>query len=250
MGTSQNKEARCALQVIVPIVKSLLRSSEVRTFLSNRKREGRQLLRRSDFLWREILVSLGTWGGSRGAKNLDIDALGYERLSKLDRVRQRHLVSWKLKSAGVRYATKKTGYLLHNYDSIRRMGGPATAKQAVLDAAGQEGKMGALREYKGIGEKYAHNIMMDAYHPEFHDSIAVDQRIKNISKKLGLSVRTYAEYVAFYQEAASKVGIQPWEMDRLLYKFNKVILACLEEGSYPTRDQVREALALPARTKN
>ena len=46
--------------------------------------------------------------------------------------------------------------------------------------------MAFSREFKGIGAKYSRNIMMDTYHPEFRDSIAIDQRIKKVSRTLGL----------------------------------------------------------------
>ena len=44
----------------------------------------------------------------------------------------------------------------------------------------------------GIGDKYARNIMMDVYHEDFRDSIAVDARIKAVSERLGLSFASYS----------------------------------------------------------
>ena len=46
-----------------------------------------------------------------------------------------------------------------------------------------------------------------------------------ISAILGVSFATYDEHERFYQELAKEAGLQPWELDRLLYHFNVPILA-------------------------
>jgi hypothetical protein len=43
-------------------------------------------------------------------------------------------------------------------------------------------------------------------------------------------VHRYAEHERFYQEIASEVQLQPWELDRLLYHFNEPILASLDRA--------------------
>jgi hypothetical protein len=60
---------------------------------------------------------------------------------------------------------------------------------------------------------------MDVYHPEFRNSIAVDERIKNITKRLGLRFRTYEEEETFYLDAAKRAGLDGWELDRMMYGF-------------------------------
>ncbi|HYL31506.1 MAG TPA: hypothetical protein VEU27_16450 [Gemmatimonadales bacterium] len=57
--------------------------------------------------------------------------------------------------------------------------------------------------------------MMDVYHEEFRDSIAVDGRISAISAVLGLRFTSYAEEEAFYIEVAKEAGLNGWELDRL-----------------------------------
>lgn len=74
-----------------------------------------------------------------------------------------------------------------------------------------------LRKLPVIGPKYARNIMMDVYHPGFRDCIAIDSRIKAITKALGLHFASYKEHEKFYLSVASGAGIDGWELDRLLY---------------------------------
>jgi hypothetical protein len=238
-----SKEEQRVLGKIVPIVKILVGYPSVKAFLEGKKQQGRELLLRRDFIWHEILLSFATWGSSRGARRLNFDALAYEKLSSLDSEKRRSLVESEFKAAGLRYATKKIDYLLYNFCLVAEKGGVDAANRAVLDDShGPEAKKKALMEYKGIGKKYAYNIMMDAYHPEFHDSIAVDQRIKNISKELGVPANKYDEYVNFYQNAASEIGIDPWDLDRVLYKFQKPVLESLRAGTRPTAEMAQEAL--------
>jgi endonuclease III len=81
-----------------------------------------------------------------------------------------------------------------------------------------------LDDFPGIGPKYARNIMMDCYHPLFQNCIAIDARIKSVSKQLELNFDKYSEYEHFYLSAAKKAGIDGWEMDRLIWKHIKIFL--------------------------
>ncbi len=90
-----------------------------------------------------------------------------------------------LRLAKVRMADKKAGWLADAFEQIATAGGPSRVKKDLLTRDGREGKIAFWLEFKGIGKKYSRNIMMDVYHPEFHDSIAIDQRIKKISLTLG-----------------------------------------------------------------
>ncbi|HEY3853400.1 MAG TPA: hypothetical protein VGO67_03290 [Verrucomicrobiae bacterium] len=76
-----------------------------------------------------------------------------------------------------------------------------------------------MKSFSGIGDKYARNIMMDVYHPEFRDSIAVDARIKALSNALGVSFDSYADHERFYLSVAHDAGLNGWELDRLIFHF-------------------------------
>lgn len=71
--------------------------------------------------------------------------------------------------------------------------------------------------------KYARNIMMDVYHKDFRNSIALDARIKGISSALGLKFSSYAEHESFYLNVARDAGINGWDLDRLLFNFRKEV---------------------------
>jgi hypothetical protein len=58
-------------------------------------------------------------------------------------------------------------------------------------------------------------MLMDVYHPDFRDSIAIDQRILSISEVLGLSFKNYNEHEDFYLSVAKDAGLNGWELDGL-----------------------------------
>jgi endonuclease III len=115
----------------------------------------------------------------------------------------------------------KAEYILACFEYVGSMGGPESAKELLLAQPGRDAKIKFLRTFRGIGPKYARNIMMDVYHEEFRDNIALDVRIKSISKAIGLSFSEsdYLEHEAFYLEVAHSAGLNGWELDRLLFNF-------------------------------
>jgi len=84
-----------------------------------------------------------------------------------------------------------------------------------------------LDAFPGIGPKYARNIMMDVYHEDFRDSIAVDSRLKKISKTLNLKFDTYQEEEQFFLGAAHEASLEGWELDRLIYNHLEEFLELL-----------------------
>lgn len=70
---------------------------------------------------------------------------------------------------------------------------------------------------------------MDAYHPDFRDTIAIDLRIQKITEALGHSFKPneYDEHERFYQEIAGEAGLRGWELDRLLYGYTDHFLAVI-----------------------
>jgi endonuclease III len=78
----------------------------------------------------------------------------------------------------------KGEYIIGCFERIRCLGGPEAAKAELLAQVGREAKIQWLKTMPGIGDKYARNIMMDVYHKDFRNSIAVDARIKSVSDAL------------------------------------------------------------------
>jgi hypothetical protein len=84
---------------------------------------------------------------------------------------------------------------------------------------------------------------MDVYHPDFHDAIAVVERIKRITEALGYPYKTYAEHERCYQEVAREASLQGWEVDRLLYNYQGEFLALIgaDRGEQATDPDDRPA---------
>ena len=120
---------------------------------------------------------------------------------------------------------KKAQYILGCFDIIEGIGGPEEAKDILLRLKGMDAKIRYLNSFPGIGEKYARNIMMDVYHEDFRESIAVDARIKTLSDALGLSFSDFSSHEAFYLKVARRAGLNGWELDRLIYNFRDEFIA-------------------------
>jgi hypothetical protein len=90
---------------------------------------------------------------------------------------------------------------------------------------GREAKIAFMKRFHVVGPKYARNIWIDAYHPDFRNTIAVDLRIRKITEALGHSFKTYEEEERLYQDIAKAADLQGWEVDRLLYKYTDRFLA-------------------------
>ena len=72
---------------------------------------------------------------------------------------------------------------------MERMGGLERAKEKAFAQVGTKAKITFMKRFYGIGDKYARNVWMDVYHPDFHDSIAIDDRIKQITEAMGYPER-------------------------------------------------------------
>jgi len=108
------------------------------------------------------------------------------------------------------------------------MDGPVEAEKKLLSQGSRKAMITFMKQFRGIGEKYARDVFMDVYHPEFRESIAVDARVQSILKTLGLSLKPYPEGEDFCLKAAKKAGLSGWELDRLLYHCTDKVLTNLK----------------------
>ena len=65
---------------------------------------------------------------------------------------------------------------------------------------------------------------MDVYHPEFRESIAVDDRIQKLSYAMGCEFASYEDHERFYLDVAHEAGLEGWELDRLIYNYRDYFL--------------------------
>lgn len=217
MSSTQTDSRRRLVNAVIPVY------HEHREEIEQKKREQAHW-DSTDFIWEALLASAATMGSARGYElirdpNLH-DPVRYAALRALSSDEQRQTVLGDcLAKAHVRFAEQKTERLMANFRRIESDGGPEAIKRELNSRSGSAGKIEFLRTFKGIGEKYARNMMMDVYHEDFRDSIAVDARLKKVMSAVGLtfSAKDYDEAESFFLEAAHEAGLSGWELDRLLF---------------------------------
>lgn len=207
--------------------------SDMRGKLEELKKDGSEQAKRSDFLWFILLQSFSTMGNSRGWHGLIGVKENYNRIaydyvmSEVDKEKRLTHFDMVLRDAKVRMPTKKAEWLVSNLNRIEAYGGIINANKIAFSKNGCEEKIKFIKEFDGIGDKYARNIWMDIYDKDFYESIAIDERIKKLSKTLDVIFITYEDHERFYLDLASKTNLQGWELDRLMYNFNTEILSAM-----------------------
>jgi hypothetical protein len=187
-------------------------------------------LERDDFIWHYLLQSFATMGNSRGWDGLignqeNYNKVTFDALARFSPSQRLSVLEPTLRDAKVRMPGQKAMWLARNFELIVEMGGLTEAKKTLLRNSDRKTKIEFLKSFAGIGNKYARNLLMDVYHPDFRDSIAIDARIKAISQALGLSFRGYEEHEEFYLNVAHEAGLNGWELDRLMWKFTGEFIA-------------------------
>jgi hypothetical protein len=233
LGWEEAMDKESKRQSLIDALRNL--TPEMEETLRRNKEEGREEADRPDFVWHFLLQSFATMGNIRGWDGLlgnreNYDRVTFEALSGLDHVERLKVLNEVLRAAKVRMPSKKAAWLNLNYEMIAEIGGPEEATRQALAQADKEAKIAFMQSFHGIGDKYARNIWMDVYHPDFRDAIAVDERIKRITQALGYSFKTYAEHERFYQEIAREAGLEGWEVDRLLFQHQGEFLAAISTG--------------------
>jgi hypothetical protein len=204
----------------------------MRDRLEGLKRTGNALRQRNDLLWYLLLQSASTQGNSRGWQGLfgNADLLAsveYGALSFVEHGDREALILNALRVAKVRMPTQKAIWLAANFNRIAHMGGVAVATQQMLGLPDRNAKYEFITQFDGIGKKYGRNIWMDIYDPCFRGAIAVDERVKKVSGAIGLETRRYNDIESFFVSCAQDSGLEPWEVDRLLYNFTDHFLSVI-----------------------
>ncbi len=186
-------------------------------------------LKRPDFVWHYLLQSFATMGRASGWKGLlgnpdNYKAVGYKTLAQLAPSARAVHVEVLCRRAGIRMPALKAKYILGCFQRVEEMGGPEAARARLLDLPGREAKMQFLDDFPGIGPKYSRNIMMDVYHEDFRESIAIDSRIMGIEKFHGLEFTRYEDHESFWLGVAHRAGLNGWELDRVMFGFQKEFL--------------------------
>jgi len=237
-------DTKKARQELVDTVDQLANDSKVVDYLSLKKERGQNRWERDDVIWFELVLSLSTWRGSRGARLLldsqdNVDEEKFARISfnKLASVAPENRASYLedlLREHNVNMHVKKADYLTWNFNHIHdEWETPLATKEAFNATEGPKAKIKFLKQFKGIGNKYARNIGMDLYHPDFRDFIAIDARITSISEELGLPTDSwsYDEHEAFYHGVVAESTVEnAWELDRILYQSTDQVLEGIRQS--------------------
>jgi hypothetical protein len=214
---------------------SLLRNLSIDKLerLENLKNTSEEL-NRYDIIWHLLLCSMSTMGNSRGHEGLienqdNYSQVSYASLSKHPSGQRCKILQDTLKVAKVRMPLQKALWLNKNFEIIEKTGGIKKIKELAFAQKGMEAKIEFMKQFHGIGPKYARNVWMDIYHPDFYNNIAIDERIKKITKTLGYHFNNYSEHEKFYLDIAKEANLQGWELDRLLYQFNNEFIEQLQK---------------------
>ena len=187
-----------------------------------------------EWIWEGLVRSAATWGSIRGIKLLEDPELHelvrWGALEKLAEIELEERLRGALKAATVRMYERKAQYLKKNFLLVKSKGGPRAVQDHLDSLPTSKRMMDYLREFSGVGPKYARNMMMDGYHPRFRNSIAIDVRIQKILVKAGRPFGGYRDYCdaeQFLLDVANEVGIEGWDLDRLLFLYNDDILTAM-----------------------
>lgn len=184
---------------------------------------------RPDFLWHYLLQSFATMGRAAGWEGLignkdNYSKVRYEALAQLSPGERIAQVERTCRVAKVRMPPTKARYITDCFEQICELGGPEAARERLLAMEGRDAKIRFLRAFSGIGPKYARNIVMDVYHEDFRDSIAIDARIQSVSDAWGLRFDSYEDQENFYLSVAEDAELNGWELDRLMFNFKERFL--------------------------
>lgn len=218
---NKHNDARDKLSLTAQMLAVLKRS------LLDSLKESHVDLKRDDFIWHYLLQSFATLGGISGWDGLidnktNYQKMSYKTINDLPAAQRIKHISTVLKDAKVRYPNRKAPNIVACFEKIQAFGGLIPTRDSLLEQAGRDAKISFLKSFPGIGDKYARNIMMDVYHEDFRESIAIDSRIKGISSKWDLKFPKYADHEAFYLGVAKKARLNGWELDRLMFRFQSV----------------------------
>lgn len=217
-----------AEQRLSEAVERVLERTDADERIEKIKNKTKQRRERSDTLWFELILSMSTWQGSGGSdlatEEEYYSQVTYDNLLQMDEDERIPHLEEVLLEAGVNMYQKKSRYISSHVERIESMGGLEAAQEEFESKNGKEAKMEFLKQFKGIGDKYARNIGMDLFHPDFRDTIALDTRIGNVTDELDIEFESYEEEEEFYVSVADRLGITPWELDRLLYRYTDEVV--------------------------
>jgi hypothetical protein len=129
-----------AARLLGKIAKTLGSLPEVRIALRDSKTRSKKRLKSRDFIWKELVGSIGSWGGTRGSEALEKDKRwDYKNLCALGSHKKRACMLEKiLVEFSVNRARSKAPLLAKNFEIVHCLGGPKRVKRLLLDMPWRE----------------------------------------------------------------------------------------------------------------
>ncbi len=194
--------------------------------------KGEAWLAADDFLWHSIYASFGTWQGSKNRTEYmaRYPQLTFPVLSQQPAQERQAVIRDLIGQPGIcpNMFRRKAKYLADNVGLMEgliatcNVTGEADLTRILLSSQGRDAKIRFLKKFKGVKDKYARNIMLDVYHPEFTDAaIAIDSRIGGVLQRHRLPTLRDLKYdvlEALLISIAHNMGLIAWEIDRLIYR--------------------------------
>jgi hypothetical protein len=185
--------------------------------LEKLKSESAQFGEHPDWPWIGLVLSGATRGGSwrweKSVKPRYEDELSWSAISELAAEERRV----RLETVG-RFWRQTAIWLEHAYLNVHAAGGPLAVRERLSQMSAND-VINYWKSFKGVKDKYARNIMMDIYHPNFRkDFFAIDSRLEALLPILGYAgQRNYLSMERFLLDLSREVGLNAWDLDRLLY---------------------------------
>jgi len=191
-------------------------------------------------IWLYMIEQVIAVGGSRPSTKFheNADLRSQVSLQALGDLEDRHQlierINHVLRAVGSRYASsdvsrcRKTQALVYNFEIIKTIrGGPKGLLEEISEMHGSDVEKARylMKRFKFIKSKNARDLLMEM--GMARDVIALDVRIKNVFKKIGIKFpngfesnpRLYDEFEReILENICRPLGISGLEMDRMLYQ--------------------------------
>ena len=204
----------------------------LRSELQSLRKKSIESRKTPDLLWRKLCSVVATSGSSvnaRGFMNRYETDLRFELLPSRAEARTKTILKVIKEERVPRMQEQKAKDLSSNYEKIKLLGGPAKATRVMLSLTGKEEKQRWIRDFDGVGVKYSSDIWMDICDKDFVNAIALDARVKSFARAIGMDPKSPRLETNLLQFAES-CNLTGWELDRLIYNFGKVALACIQDN--------------------
>jgi hypothetical protein len=233
--------SRQLADILRPILDSY--SNEIKKARNVAKANGKQ----PDWLWNGLISAFATNGGSNHYKNQirpHRDLYRWEAIERLsdakrgERLRTVVNPRWREKRDGTPWYS---AHLEQAFQRFKSAGGPEAILKEYKRCKKAPERILYLMSFKGIGQKYARDIPMDAYDTLFAKHFAVDARLKSILRRTGSYASRYEANEKYLQAVAQYLKVDCWDLDRTLYERRDEVMKKL---GAPTGRRPRRATSL------